>query len=61
MCQPLTQTLNLTWRALFRCIQTLKCVNPTFMVGGAVRGGEGGYSPTGTFEMFSSSCFLERR
>ena len=36
-------------------------VCPTFMLGGAVRGGDGGHSPRGTLEMFSSSCFLEGR
>ena len=37
------------------------CVSCTFMLGGAVRGGEGGHSPRGTVEMFSCSCFLSRR
>lgn len=40
---------------------TCVCVSPTFMLGGAVRGGEGGHSPKGTLEMFNSSCFLERK
>jgi len=31
------------------------------MVGGAVRGGEGGQSPTGTLEMVRSSCLLKQR
>lgn len=30
----------------------------TFMVGGAVRGGEGGQSARGTLEMVRSSCLL---
>lgn len=42
-------------------INVCVCVCPTFMLGGAVRGGEGGHSPSGTLEMFSSSCFLKRR
>lgn len=31
----------------------------TFMVGGAVRGGEGGQSAAETFEMVRSSCLLK--
>lgn len=31
------------------------------MVGGAVRGGEGGASATGTLEMVRSSCLLKHR
>lgn len=34
------------------------CVCVTFMVGGAVRGGEGGQSAMGTLEMVRSSCLL---
>lgn len=40
-----------------RNTQVSVCV--TFMVGGAVRGGEGGKSATATLEMVSSSCLLE--
>lgn len=37
------------------------CVCVTFMLGGAVRGGDGGHSPRGTLVMFSCSCFLQSR
>lgn len=46
--------------SVYQCPSRNVLVSPTFMLGGAVLGGEGGHSPRGTLEMFSSSCFLEQ-
>lgn len=49
------------WTANQMCALQIDVCVSTFMLGGAVRGGEGGHSPRGILEMFNSSCFLERR
>lgn len=54
---PLTQQTQAVPTSIARHI----CVCVTFMLGGAVRGGEGGQSPTATLEMVSSSCFLKMK